>query len=317
MRRLVLIGIPVAVFCAWAFYPAVLAYTFTFGETGTATVAACRPGSGAGRTTSLPSCHGTWRTADGEFGEGGIYNLNPHEAGGDTVQVRIGPLGPYAYGWAKIWVTPVVSGVPILLVLVVSVVVYRTRVLPGRRLTDSILTAPGALIVSDAAVHRPDDSPHVLLRALPDPPLGHRRLELPGRMERTDERPGPKGRRIIFQSVLDADEGPVMLLEHRSDAALEPETVLLDPSGAPRMIVRRNGVGRFRLLDATGAELGSARAPRGVRTPALEVRDGEGRQIAMTAKRGPKWVLRVQEEAPQPLRDAALVLALVQSRIIY
>ncbi|XVQ15825.1 hypothetical protein ACQP1W_25910 [Spirillospora sp. CA-255316] len=315
MRRLVVVGIPVALFCAWAFYPAVLAYTFAYGEKATATVASCEP-SGS-RRADQSSCDGTWRTAGGELGQGGIYNLNPYEAAGDTVQVRIGPLGPYAGGWERAWVLPVVSGVPILSSLIVYIVVYRTRIRPGRRLAESILTAPGALIVSDAAVHRPDGSPHVLIRHLPDPPLDHRRLELPGRTERKDERPGPKGRRIIFQSVLDADERPLMILEHRSDQKLNPETVLLDPSGTPKMLVRRVDENEYRLLDPTGAEQGSARPPDGKRTPALEVRDAGDKAVAMAARHRQKWVLRVEEDAPQPLRDAALALALVQNRTIY
>jgi hypothetical protein len=315
MRRLVLIGVPVALLCAWAFYPAVLAYTFASGERATAAVASCKP-AGSARGSSA-TCHGTWRTAGGESGRGEIYNLNPYEAAGDTVQVRIGPLGPYANGWERAWVMPVVSGVPVLTALIVFVVVYRTRILPGRRLAQSILAAPGALVVSEAAVRRPDGSPHVLIRHLPDPPLEHRRLDLPGRTEREDERPGTKGRRIIFQSVLDADERPLMVLEHRSDQKLNPETVLLDPSGVPTMLVRRVGEKEYRLLDPSGAEQGSARAADGVRTPALEVRDADERAVATAARHGRTWVLRLQEDAPQPLRDAALVLALVQNRTIY
>lgn len=124
-------------------------------------------------------------------------------------------------------------------------------------------------------MRRPDGSPHVLIRHLPDPPLEHRRLDLPGRTEREDERPGTKSRRIIFQSVLDADERPLMVLELRSDQKLNPETVLLDPSSVPKTHRCRARV-----------------SPGGRRCPH-------------------------SRDAPRPLRDAALVLALVQNRTSY
>ncbi|MFV2174428.1 hypothetical protein ACFHW2_07865 [Actinomadura sp. LOL_016] len=316
MRRRVLVAVPVVVFCVWAAYVATIAYTVVAGEKATAAVESCSSGGTSNTGRAGPgTCRGTWRTEGGETGRGEIYNLNTREAAGETVQVRIGPLGPYSPERTTIWITPAVSGLFVLLPLAVYVAVLRRRLLPRRNLAESLLAAPGGLLVADGAVRRPDGSPHVLVERLPDPPPGRRRLDLPGRTDRHDELPGPG--RTVYESVRDADGGPLMFLEHRSDRKLNPETVLLDPSGAPVMLLRRVGENEYRLLDPSGDARGSARRPDGARIPALEVRDAAGKAVATTVEHGREWALRIEADAPPPLRDAALVLALVQNRAIY
>ncbi|GGV14428.1 hypothetical protein GCM10010182_38810 [Actinomadura cremea] len=316
MRLLLSARVTIVVFCAWAVYPAILAYTFAAGEKATAGVESCSLGGSTHGRRGSGSCHGTWRTEGGGTGRGEIYNLDVREAPGDTVQVRIGPLGPYAGGWGRAWVGPVVSGGYVLLALIAYLAMLRwKKVFHRLKLAESIAAEPGGLIVTEAGVRGPDGTPHVLLRRLPGPPPGHERLDLPGRTERHDELAGPG--RTVFQSVLDADERPLMILEHRSDRKLNPETVLLDPSGAPTMLVRRVGDREFRLLDPAGAELGSARPPGRARVPTLEVRDAEGKRVAVTVGKRNEWLLRTEVDAPPPLRDAALVLSLVQNRTAY
>ncbi|QFG24715.1 hypothetical protein [Actinomadura sp. WMMB 499] len=314
--RYVLIAIPLVIVAAWSAYTGALVHTFAAGERATAVVESCSlGGSTNGRRTS-GSCQGTWRTEGGETGRGEIYNLNVREAAGDTVRVRIGPLGPYAGGWDRAWIMPVVSGGFILLALIAYIAVLRwKKVFHRLKLAESIAGESGGLIVTEAGARRSDGAPHVLVRRLEAPPPGHRRLDLPGRTERHDELAGPG--RTVFQSVLDADERPLMILEHRSDRKLNPETVLLDPSGAPTMLVRRVGEREFRLLDPAGTELGSARPPGRARVPTLEVRDADGNRVAVTVGKRTGWLLRTEVDAPPPLRDAALVLALVQNRTAY
>ncbi|RSN67405.1 hypothetical protein [Actinomadura sp. WAC 06369] len=314
--RLVLVAVPVVAVALWAAHTAVLAYTFAAGTKATATVESCDGGTTVGGRQGFRSCRGTWRTEGGETGEGGIYNLGAREGSGATVPVRIGPLGPYANGWERTWIGSAVSLGYILVALIAYIAVLRWRkVFHREKLAESIGGDATALIVAESEVRRSDGSPHVLVRRLDGPPAGYRRLDLPGRTERRDELAGPG--RTVFQSVLGADERPLLFLEHRSDRKLNPETVLLDPSGAPTVLVRRVGDREFRLLDPAGAELGSARPPGRARVLALEVRDAGGKRVAAAVGRRGTWLLRTEADAPEPLRDAALVLALVQHRAAY
>ncbi|MFV2174426.1 hypothetical protein ACFHW2_07855 [Actinomadura sp. LOL_016] len=162
--------------------------------------------------------------------------------------------------------------------------------IPRQRLVPlALLAEPGALVVTRDAVLRPDWSPHATVRDVPAPPPGHRPLDLPGRPARTQDPPWAEGATPSARfRVVEADGRAPMLLEHRADGPLEPETVLLDPSGAA---------------------LGSARTASGIGT--LAVRDAAGTRVAAAGLRGRDWVLRADGGAPPVLRDAALALALV------
>ncbi|MBE1534043.1 hypothetical protein [Actinomadura algeriensis] len=318
--RSILTALAVVAFCGWAVYPVILTYTFYLGEKATATVAECELGSpGYGRAGGDPDiCRGTWRTEGGETGEGEIYNLDATEAEGRTYPIRIGPLGPYAHGWDRAWLGPLLGAVPLLIFVAAEVMLYRGILRPGRKIADALLDAPGALLVSDDKTRDADGSPHTFVRNLPAAPPGHRHLDLPGRERRRGRDVGPKGGRTFFQSVVDAAERPLMLLEHRSDERLEPETVLLDPSGNPRLLLRRTDGTRFVILDPTGTELGTAGPADPARILSLEVWDTDEKVIAEAAGRGlMTWVLRIDEDAPPLLRDAALALAFVKLRALY
>lgn len=295
-------------------WPAVLAYTFVFGAKATATVTACeRERTRTG--TAIKTCRGSWRTDGGERGQGEIYGVRPRQEGA-ALRIRIGPAGPYANGWAKgwpflLWTLPGPLGV-------LGFVRFRRAVhRRGRRLAAELLAGPGALVVTRDEVRRPDGTPYATLRAAAAPVPGHRRLDLPGRPERAHPPvPGtaPARPAVEFTSLQDPAGRTLLYCEHRTDARFEPEIVLLDPSGAPRLLVRRESPHplAYRLLDPSGADLGSARTATGIGT--LAVRDAAGTRVAAAGLRGRDWVLRAGDAAPEPLRDAALVLVLAQFR---
>ncbi|MEV5824469.1 hypothetical protein AB0L25_02720 [Spirillospora sp. NPDC052242] len=317
--RLLAIALLAAFVIAPLVWPAVLAYTLHFGERGTATVAGCVTTTGRGSSTT---CRGTWRTGSGETGRGEIYGLAPRTPAGRTVPVRIGPAGPYANGWSSrtlpsalipIAFVTVPTALAVPLILRMRRAVHRR----GRRLAAELLAGPGALLVSRDAVHRADGTPYATLRAAPAPVPGHRRLDLPGRPERVHPPvPGtvPDRPAAEFTSLDDPAGRTLLYCEHRTDARFEPEIVLLDPSGAPRLLARRESPHplAYRLLDPSGADLGSARTATGTGT--LAVRDTAGTRVAAAGLRGRDWVLRADGAAPEPLRDAALVLVLAQFR---
>ncbi|MFD0901323.1 hypothetical protein [Actinomadura sediminis] len=306
--RLVPLALLVVLLVAPMVWPGVLAYTFVFGEKATATVTECeRTRTGTG----IETCRGFWRTDGGKRGAGEIYGIHPHQEGG-TLRVRIGPAGPYANGWARgwpflLWTVPVPLGVLGYLRF------HRRIVRRGRGLAASLLAEPGALVVSRAAVRRADGSPYASVRAATPPP-GAQRLDLPGRPRRTHRPPWDSGDRedVLVEAVDDAAGRPLMLLEHRTGSPFEAETVVLDPSGAPRLILRRESPHplAYRLLDPSGGDLGSARTATGIGT--LAVRDVPGNRFAAAGLRGRDWVLRADETAPPLLRDAALALVLAQ-----
>ncbi|RSN67407.1 hypothetical protein [Actinomadura sp. WAC 06369] len=300
-------------------WPAVLAYTLHFGERGTATVAECTSFKGRNSATT---CRGTWRTEGGRTGRGEIYGLGPRTPAGRTVPVRIGPAGPYANGWSSRTLPTALAPIAFVTapaVLAVPLIVRMRRAVHrrGRRLAAELLAGPGALVVSRDAVRRPDGSPYATLRPVPAPVPGHRRLDLPGRPRRPHP-PAPgtaPGRPAAEFASLDDPAGRTLLYcEHRTDTEFEPEIVLLDPSGAPRLLVRRESPHplAYRLLDPSGADLGSARTATGIGT--LAVRDAAGTRVAAAGLRGRDWVLRADATAPEALRDAALVLVLAQFR---
>ncbi|WP_143220822.1 hypothetical protein [Actinomadura sp. CNU-125] len=264
--RLVAITLLVVVMVGPAIWPAVLAYTFAFGEKGTATVSECVTRS-SGRSTAT-TCRGAWRTDGGARDGGKIGGLDPDTPDGATVPVRIGPIGPYANGWSSrtypALIPPLITTVPLLLAVPLIVRMRRGIGRRGRRLADSLLAGPGALLVSRDAVRRPDGSPYAVLRASSGPGPGARRLDLPGRPERAHRpMPGtvPDEPSVEFEALQDPDGRTLMFCEHRTDARFEPEIVLLAPDGTARLLVRREAPHPlvYRLLDPSGAVLGSAR----------------------------------------------------------
>ncbi|MFV2174427.1 hypothetical protein ACFHW2_07860 [Actinomadura sp. LOL_016] len=311
-------GLAIVVFCAWAIYPALLTYTFFLGEKATATVTECEPGStGVVRGASDPDvCRGTWRTDGGETGRGEIYNLDATEEEGRTLEVRIGPLGPYAHGWGRAWPMPAAAAVPLLFLWGIGVFGYRAVVLPSRRAADELLAAPGTLIVAVDAVGRPDGSKDAAVETLREPPPGHRRVDLPDRPANRGDQLTLGGKRELrrYQAVTGSDGRPRMFLEHRSDRGLQPETVLSDASGVPYLILRRQAdhVLSYRLLDAAGTEIGTAGPVERKSLLRMTVRDAGGDVAATAARRRGMWVLRPEETAAPRLRDAAIALLLTR-----
>ncbi|TDC55962.1 hypothetical protein E1281_09680 [Actinomadura sp. KC345] len=314
-------GFFVTIYCAWAFYPAVLAYTFTSGERATASVAECTGGGGGPRPTTA-TCHGIWVTEDGERGDGEIYGLDYDQTvlgrNDEAVPVRVGPLGPYANGWGGSW-PYFLTLVPQLIFTFLFFWIRHRFILPGRRLAESLLDASGdVLVISERdGVRRPDDSPYATVGTSLEPPPGHRSLDLPGRAPYTRDQTtlGSRDRLYRFQAVTDTAGAPLMHVEHRSDRGLRPEHVLLDPSGVPKLLIRpdtERGPFAYRLLDPAGAVVGSAGPAEGRNMTTQEVRDGDGTLVATSAKLRRRRVLRVEQGAPPLLRDASIALVLVK-----
>ncbi|MBE1534044.1 hypothetical protein [Actinomadura algeriensis] len=314
-----LIVLSLVLFCGWMIYPAVLTYTFFLGEKATATVAECEAGhSGPARGARDPDvCRGTWRTADGETGEGEIYNLDATEAEGRTYPIRIGPLGPYAHGWDRAWPAPAFGAVPLLILWCVCAFVYWKFLLPSRRAADGLLAAPGTLVVGADGWGSPDGTGHASVATLREPPPGHRPVDLPGRPACDGDQLslGRKREKRIYQAVTDPDGRPLMYLEHRADRGLQPETVVSDPAGVPYLLLRRrpDHVLSYRLVDATGAALGTAGPAQRDSPLRLAVRDAAGNPAATAARRRGGWVVSPEEGAAPELRDAAIVLLLARA----
>ncbi|OLT14258.1 hypothetical protein BJF79_19105 [Actinomadura sp. CNU-125] len=317
--RKVLTGIAVVLFCAWAVYPAILTYTFHFGEKATATVAECDLGGNArGRSArNQDTCRGTWRTEGGKTGEGEIYNLDAPDAEGRTFAVRIGPLGPYAHGWERAWPAPAVAAGPLLVLWLLCYFAYRMVYLPSQKAAAEMFAAPGALVVALDAVVRPDGTRHASVEKLPGPPPGHRELDVPGRPPNEADQVTlgkKKDSKRLYQVLNDADGRPLMYLEHRSDRGLQPETVLRDPSGVPYLLARREGEHMLshRLLDAAGTELAIVKpiTPKSLRQ--LTLRDADGDLALSAARRHGAWVLKPETIASPELRDGLIALLLAR-----
>ncbi|WP_026400555.1 hypothetical protein [Actinomadura rifamycini] len=320
MRRHLFTCSLVAVFAVWGFWPAVYAYTFAYGERASATVERCER-HGSGRFTGV-TCHGTWRTGDGERGAGQIYGLSGEQRE-ETVPVRIGPMGPYANGWDRAWPLPVVTGALTLIPITVFAWVRRRYVLPARKLSEALQAAPGDIFVisSRDGVRRPDGSSYAVPVGIgPEPPPGHRYLELPGRPRTDRAQPALASRESLhrFETIADTAGRPLMHVEHRSDRGLHPEHVLLAPSGAPSILVRTDP-GRahaYRLLDGAGTVIAFAGPVEGRNVLTLGLSDAAGRPVATAAKKRGRWVLRVEPETSPLWRDAAIALVLIRMLVI-
>ncbi|RSN67408.1 hypothetical protein [Actinomadura sp. WAC 06369] len=96
-RRIVISVVLAAAVALAVFWPSVMVWTYTAGERAEGTVTVCdtyATGSkGEGREER---CEAAWTTESGEPGEGHIYGLDVDTPDGTRVDLRIGPMGPYA-----------------------------------------------------------------------------------------------------------------------------------------------------------------------------------------------------------------------------
>ncbi|XRQ11471.1 hypothetical protein ACN3XK_11470 [Actinomadura welshii] len=309
---------------AMLFLPAVFTYTFAFGEKATATVQQCSrervPQGTGGRSLT---CTGTWRTESGDSGAGEIYGLDEDDAGTE-VAVRIGPLGPYAGGFSRTW-WPFLTALPLLLVPFIGIWAMRVAVAGGRKLAKSLLAEPGGgtlLIVSKDTVVHPDGRPHATLSPPGPPPPGHRPVEVPGRRPRPyehtdfDKAVGNNRDATEFRALTGPHGDVLAVVEYRSTPDLEPDEVLLDPSGAPLALIRRLApVPRaYEILDPGGTPIGAATNIGGKYSVSLRVEDSQGATAATIAFNGRRCVVRVEGRAPRPFRDIAIVMAFATFR---
>ena len=300
---------------ASSFWPVVLTYTFVAGEKGTAHVAECHK-KRQGRSTLV--CTGTWRTESGKNGSGEIYGLDRDQVG-DSVPIRIGPMGPYAGGFGHSW--PLfLTGIPAVVTPPLVVVLFVVFFGRGRKLAQAILDEPGdglVLFVSRRAVTRADGSPYASARTVTSPPAGYRRLDLPGRPKRQHERSVFDAAAGIGKDATDFTEvsGPagetLMFVEYHGSSTHEPEYVVLDAAGAPRSVIRRLAPHElcYSLLAPDGQRIGSAKSTEKLNVSML-VRDAGGTPVAKAALKGSRWVVRIEKQASTLLRDTTVALLL-------
>jgi hypothetical protein len=109
----------------------------------------------------------------------------------------------------------------------------------------------------------------------------------------------------------------VFVIERRGFQEYQPETWLLDPGGAVHAVIRRvnSYPARFELLRPEGDRLGMISPPKNVKSGAFVTRDQHGRQLAVMAASGRRWVLRVEPGAPPLLRDLTLAFLFDSARL--
>lgn len=321
--RLVAMAFLAAFVVGLGFMPVVFAWTFLAGDTATAQVTACRHGKHL-------DCSGHWQDAKGGRGAGHISGVDDGDVG-RSVEVRIGPLGPYAGGPARSW-PMLLTALPLLLAPPLGFVVIRRALGPGRAIARRMLAEPpgGATLLSvphtwaDGAigVTDPDGRPRLSFAKIDAPP-GFQPVELPGRRLRQMPQSafhaaaGLTHSATSFAAASDPGGSPMFAVERRGLADHEPETWLLDTAWIPQAVVRRVGVlpSRFELLGADGRSLGTISPPEGLRSGAFVTRDGGGRQVAAMAAYGRRWVVRVEPGVPPLFRDLTLAFLLDATRL--
>lgn len=277
-------------------WPALLTYTFLAGERATAQVSEChRVSSGS---VSQLQCTGTWRTAGGDVGSGGLNGLRRGDAG-RSVEVRVGPLGPYGHGFAGS--VHVFALSLFWCVLFGGVAVSQRR---ASRRAAPLLAEPAApgdlLIVTGKGARTPDGQHHATVAPVPYPPTPRR-----------------SGVKTSHWEVRGSTGQPIFRVEQRGGKKTATELVIRDTSGVPRHIIRMVGTGRksqYALLYPDGRPLGSIDSVAGARWGDHEIRDNHGTVWARTALRMPEWVLRMQPGAPSPFPYLALAFTVSRRR---
>lgn len=273
------------------FWPAVLTYTFMAGERATAQVAECHRGSGR----SPLMCTGTWRTAGGDAGSGEIYGLSRSDAG-RTVEVRVGPMGPYLPGLGAAALPVSLSA--FWLASFGALTVMQVRAAKRAR---RLLAEPGppgnVLIVTGKGARTPDGRPSASVVTLPRPA------------------PAAPGVKATYWEVRDPAGQPLFRVETRRAGKAAPELVVWDPSGVSGHIIRRagdNSPGGYALLALDGAWVGSVVPAPGTKRGAYEFRDDRGVMAARSISRMPEWVLRLEPAGSPLLTRLALAFTIGQ-----
>ncbi|MBT3149376.1 hypothetical protein HTV45_00355 [Streptomyces sp. CHD11] len=275
------------------FWPTVLAYTFLAGERATAQVAECHHGGGR----SPLKCSGTWRTADGDTGSGGIYGLRRSDAG-HAVEVRVGPLGPYRPGLGA-------AAVPVSLSLfwLASFGVLTVQQVRVGRRARRLLAEPGApgdlLIVTGKGARTLEGRRCASVVTLPWPA------------------PATPGVKTAYWEVRDPAGQPMFRVEQRRAGKSAPELVVRDPSGMSGHIIRSTGAdspGACTVLAFDGTPVGSIQPFAGIKWGAFEFRDDRGVLRARSVSRLPEWVLRLEPGTSPAISRLVLAFVIGQRR---
>jgi hypothetical protein len=312
--RLAAIAIGLLIYVAVVFYPVVLAYTEWVGDRAVATVTGCHP---SGRNQN---CRGTWVGDDGQRHSGGIDEVYGSDIG-KRVPIRIGPFGARAESTgSRIAYLAMLVGFG-LVAPVGGIALARRMTRRMRAGGDGLLSSPVPsgtirLFATHKRIWRPDGGEVAMLRPAQAPPL-YSPVSPPGRVPH--QRSGSaleavrwlaynpsKGARFLGAYN---PGGVLMFLIHRPSAgSYAPETAVVDPGGATRLIVRRTKElpAAYALLAPDGRELGSINQADRMR-PDYALRDEHGRQVGTLAIHRNRWIVQLEDDSP--LRDAALAFA--------
>ncbi|WGP14342.1 hypothetical protein [Streptomyces sp. SH5] len=277
------------------FWPTMLTYTFLAGERATAQVAECHQGG----SRSPLRCSGTWRTADGDSGSGGVYGLGS-SAAGRTVAVRVGPMGPYRPG-----VRAVALPVSVSLFWLLSFGGLTVRVHRAGRRARRLLAEPALpehlLTVTGKAAHTLDGRRSASVVPLPAPPT-----------------PPAPGVRATYWDVHDGAGRPVCRVEKRGTRKSLPELVVWEPSGGGHVIRPTSGhsPGHYTLSAFDGTPVGTVEPFAGTKWGAYAFKDLQGVVRARSVCRMPEWVLRLEPGAPPLFLRLALAFTTGQRRQI-
>ena len=312
--RIAFLAIGLLVYLAVVFYPATLAYTMWLGEPAVATVTECHP---RGKNQN---CRATWVGADGRSHSAQIDGVYSDDVG-EQVGIRTGPFGARKDG-------PVSKVVDLALLIVFGLVAPVAGVLAARRMTrrvqaggDQLMASPipeGAtrLFATHKRIWRPDGREVAVLRPA-DAPIMFREVSPPGRIPHQRSGSILEAARWLaynpskgaqFVGVYNTSGVPMFLIHRPRAGSYAPETTVVDPGGATRVVIRRMAElpARYALLAPDGRDLGSiAQVDR--RRPVYLVRDEHGREVGTLAIHSGRWV--VQFEDGTPLRDPALAFA--------
>jgi hypothetical protein len=305
------------------------AYTMWLGESAFATVTECRP---AGKSEH---CRGTWVGSDGRRHSGWIEGSYSSDIG-HRIKVRIGPLGGRRVGPLGGVQKESISGkiVSLAMLLGFGVVAPVGGIVGARRFTRRLgaagralraaAPAPGMIVlVADRKRIWRRDGPEIATLRPAEAPSEFTPPSPPGRAKR--ERSGSvieavrwlaynPSKSARYVTAYDPGGTPLFTIYRAPSGPHAPETLVLDPGGGTRALIRRAAElpPKFVLLTTDGRPLGGIEQTEGLRGP-FELQDEPGHRVGLLAHHGRTWVLHLP--ADSPLRDLALAFAVDASRL--
>ncbi|MGI5170809.1 hypothetical protein ACQEU3_41305 [Spirillospora sp. CA-253888] len=296
----------VVVLVAVNVWPVYETYTYVKDDRATARIESCS------RNGRSKSCKVTWRTPDGRHGTASTSTGSR----GQEIPVRLTPRGGVRrvdeYFFLVGYIFPLTA-----LGTIGGIVVGMRRLgHRARRLAEELLKAGRGTVlrVQDDLVLRKDGEP-VMRSRWSERPARHRPEELPERLAlKEGGRPtrAPRGDRE-FMTVADAAGTPLFVAHRRGGQGRAADLCVLAPDGSARAVLQRpsGDVPGGRIVDVTGRFVGSLVAESRSSVWAFSVKDENGVRAGALARNGSRdWVLQLDDDTPQILRDTALAAVL-------